>query len=156
MAKKIGIKKTREVIEPQIRLHGIELISSSFSKQPYIEGIKDFNFNINIENKIDFDRKLVIAFVKIDIKPFDATHPIIASFQAGIGVEILNFNDVIIPDNTTSDGLIVLPKEFETVLRTIAISTMRGIMFSELRGTYLHSAILPIIITQVSLPENKN
>lgn len=152
MAKKIGKKKISEVIEPQIRLHGIELISSSFSKQPYIEGIKDFNFNINIENKIDFDRKLVIAFVKIDIKPFDATHPIIASFQAGIGVEILNFNDVIIPTNTTSDGLIVFPKEFETVLRTIAISTMRGIMFSELRGTYLHSAILPIIITQVSLP----
>lgn len=156
MAKQINIKKTSKELEPQIRLHGIELISSSFSKQPDLGGIKNFNFNINIENKIDFDRKLVIAFVKIDVKPFDETHPIVASFEAGIGVEVLNFNDVINPYNTTKNNSIVLPKEFETILRTIAISTMRGIMFSELRGTYLHSAILPIIITQILLPENKD
>ena len=41
--------------------------------------------------------------------------------------------------------LVDLPQEFITLLNSIALSTTRGVMFSQFRGTVLHNAILPII-----------
>lgn len=146
MAKKI---KNIESKEAQIRLHGIELISSSFSHKPKVnEPIKNYNFSVNVEIKIDPLKKLIISFVKTDIRPIDETNNIIASFYAAVGIEILNFEEVV-DMNNIKNNVVELPSGLDTMLRTIAISTMRGIIFSELRGTHLHAAHLPIIVTQL-------
>ena len=38
-----------------------------------------------------------------------------------------------------------IPVDLEIMLKSVSISTARGVVFSELRGTYLHGAILPLI-----------
>jgi len=38
-----------------------------------------------------------------------------------------------------------LPSEFITTINSLSLSTSRGILFMLFRGTFLHSAILPII-----------
>ena len=38
-----------------------------------------------------------------------------------------------------------LPKQFVTTLNSISLSTTRGIMYDQFRGTFLHRAILPIL-----------
>ncbi len=38
-----------------------------------------------------------------------------------------------------------LPDDFMLLLNTVVIGTLRGVMFSEFRGTFLHDAILPVI-----------
>lgn len=40
---------------------------------------------------------------------------------------------------------IVLPDEFLSTIVSISISTLRGILFSQFRGTYLQNAVMPII-----------
>ena len=37
------------------------------------------------------------------------------------------------------------PEDFSIALNSVSISTLRGIMFSQFRGTYLHNAFLPIV-----------
>jgi hypothetical protein len=42
--------------------------------------------------------------------------------------------------------------DIENLLKSIAISTMRGIIFSDLRGTILHNAILPLVMADSFKP----
>ena len=41
--------------------------------------------------------------------------------------------------------LYVIPPQLETIIRTVSVSTARGILYSELRGMYLHNVILPVV-----------
>jgi hypothetical protein len=45
----------------------------------------------------------------------------------------------------TSENLAEINEAFAETLNSISISTTRGVMFSELKGTILHHAFLPII-----------
>jgi hypothetical protein len=38
-----------------------------------------------------------------------------------------------------------LPSDIIIAMNSISISTIRGIMFSTFKGTYLHNAFLPVI-----------
>lgn len=47
-----------------------------------------------------------------------------------------------------------LPKKAFDTLNDIAISTVRGLMFSSFRGTFLHNAILPIVDSTLITAQN--
>ena len=70
---------------------------------------------------------------QIDLKP--------GSLTANCIFEVENMNDFM--DTKTRN--INLPEEFVITLNSITISTARGIMFNQFKGTFLHNAILPII-----------
>lgn len=55
---------------------------------------------------------------------------------------VKNFESVIAKDEADEYKI---PYSIEAMTRRIAISTTRGVMFSYLKGTYLHRAILPIV-----------
>ena len=46
---------------------------------------------------------------------------------------------------TGSPGVYNFPQEFMVAINSISISTLRGIMFSLFRGTFLHKAVLPVV-----------
>lgn len=126
-----------------IRLHGIELISFGFIPRP-LEGFegKNYNFKYNIDNSVDYQRKLIVSMVKVDVSEA-GKELTLATIIVGCGVEVKNFDEVI---KTTSGNLPDVPDNLDLVVRTVAISTTRGIMFAEFKGTYLHGAMLPIVL----------
>lgn len=146
------LKKNKIENEIGIRLHGIELISMNMHTKPSPEFVgNEFNFAIKVDLKVLKEIEVVAAIVNIDIIEKN-TNLNLASLSVGVGVIINQFNDFI---KLNKDNLYVIPQEIENIIRTISISTSRGILFSELRGTYLHNAILPIILNIPSAPSNK-
>jgi len=50
----------------------------------------------------------------------------------------------------------VIPTAFEMFMRSVSISTTRGIVYAELRGTYLHNAIMPVFLIDKMEPIELN
>lgn len=127
-------------VELQIRT--IELLNSSIklpanSNKP----ITNFNFNIGIESRIDAQNKLIFVIVHVEIKNDDQSI-ILGNLSVSCIFEIANFVDVI---KVKTNGKVDIPQKLIEMLNSISISTTRGVMFSTFRGTFLHSAVLPII-----------
>ena len=127
---------------------------SSLCQVQFIARPKDFegvsyNFNLNVETRIDEVRKLIVSVVKVDISELGKGN-ILASISVGTGIEIVDFENVI---KAAKGDKISLPPQLDVIIKTLAISTTRGVLYSELRGTYLHKAFMPIIFQQGKIEE---
>jgi hypothetical protein len=129
----------------KIQLRAIELLNSSLTlpANPDIT-LTNFNFNISIEIRADAVNKLVFVIVNIDIKN-DGHSTVLGALSVSCIFDITNFEDVI---KIEADGKVNIPQRLIETLNIISISTTRGVMFSTFKGTFLHSAILPIIDPQ--------
>ena len=133
-------KKEKEV-SVTFQLKGIELLDACLNQPKQSNAdLKVFHFDIKIEHKLNTENKLFIALIdfglfneQIDLKP--------GSLTANCIFEVENMNDFM----DTKTKKINLPDEFVFTLNSITISTARGIMFNQFKGTFLHNAILPII-----------
>ena len=99
-----------------------------------------FHYNINIEHKINPDNKLVIVVAAVNIIHEDKETNL-ASVKASCVFEIANINEFY----NLETKQISMPNTILVTLNSITISTVRGIMFSQFKGTFLHNAILPVI-----------
>lgn len=100
-----------------------------------------FNFDLNIESSVDAAQKIVINRIKVNIKGDDA-NTVLGSLTCACVFSVANFEEVItLNGNAPAD----INEAFAETLNAISISTTRGVMFSELKGTFLHFAFLPII-----------
>lgn len=99
-----------------------------------------FHFDINLEQQIILEKNLVIAIPKIEVI-YEDKKTKLASLKASCIFEVSNLKDFLNKEKTQ----VLFPDEVLLTLNSITISTVRGIMFSQFRGTYLHNAILPII-----------
>ncbi|MDN3656692.1 hypothetical protein QWZ08_13690 [Ferruginibacter paludis] len=64
-----------------------------------------------------------------------------ASITIACTFDIINFEEVIISNGDAA----TIPDTILETLNIITIGTMRGIMFTGFRGTWLHNSILPVI-----------
>lgn len=99
-----------------------------------------FNFDIKIEHKILAENNFVAVVVTIDIYG-DQKEQKYGSLMASCIYEVQELKEYIDPKKSIPD----LPETFMTAVNSISISTVRGILFSQLRGTFLHNAILPVV-----------
>jgi hypothetical protein len=99
-----------------------------------------FNFDINIQQKISGEEKLIIVAPTISIR-IDNGKEVYGKLKANIFFDVQNLDDFKDTDTNKFD----IPEPFITTLNSISISTSRGLMFSAFKGTFLHSAILPVI-----------
>jgi hypothetical protein len=121
------------------RLKNIEIAQSSLTAIDY--ALPDdviFKFNINIEHLVNIDQNLIV------IKPIVAIfieeeQSILANLSVNLVFEIEDLASFAIEKE------VKLPSDIVIAMNSISISTLRGIMFSTLKGTYLHNAILPVI-----------
>lgn len=135
-------EKTNENIATSIQLQGIELLKGSLELPNAVNGVvNNFNFDINIENKIDPTNKLIFVIVNINVKGDDATLTL-GALSVSCIFHLLNFDEIIKPN---TEGKFDVPTQINEVLNSISVSTTRGIMFSTFKGTLLHNAFLPII-----------
>lgn len=99
-----------------------------------------FHFNINLEQIINSENKLVIVIATVEILNEDKTSQL-ASLKGSCIFEIANFNEIAIEGT----GQVALTESAAVTFNSITLSTVRGLMFAQFKGTYLHTAILPVL-----------
>lgn len=135
------MKKNIQKEEVKFLIKGIELLDSNiiYPKAPLEENVV-FKFNINVEIKITNEQGLIMAIVSVEIldnKAMDKYGFVRVNCVFGID----NFASFL----NTETKQVDLPKGFITTINSISLSTTRGIMYDQFRGTFLTGAILPIL-----------
>lgn len=119
----------------------IEIIESILNQPPapFLDGHM-FQFDISLEQRIISKENAIIVICTIGILN-DNRDQQLSRVKSSVIFEVVDLENY----TDKKSGEVNLPEEFRVSLNSIAISTSRGIMFSFLRGTYLHNAILPIV-----------
>lgn len=128
--------------EKIFKIHGIELISFSIQPQSAREYPKEiFEFNIHQEQKTNAEKKLIIVFTSINIRE-TGKEISLASLNVACGFEVLAFNEIL---RKNPQGEYLIPHDLNTSITRISIATTRGILYSQLRGSYLQNSTLPVL-----------
>jgi hypothetical protein len=126
----------------EFHLKSIEILDVNISyPERAIRENKTYHYNINIQHRINLEQKLIIVDTTIETLYQDKKTRL-----GHIKVACIYFVESLLDFKSgVNDKVINLPENFTTKLNSISISTTRGIMFSQFRGTFLHNAILPVI-----------
>ena len=149
MSKQEAIKK--ELIKFQIR--AVDLLNSSLQlpKEEIIDQ-SNFNFNVNLEQKIDHNLKSFIVITTVDITSAKNITEKLGSISTACLYTIENFDELIKADSKQPD----ISDDVLDILNSISISSTRGVMSQVFRGTFLHNAILPIVDPKAFKKSNQN
>jgi hypothetical protein len=130
--------------QAKIKFKGIELLSINMVRRPDNIAIlaTNFHFEVNAELRVNPELKIILIIVDINIRELNQEE-LRASISVGCVFDVDNFDEVIKKQNET---LYNVPPELDALLKSVSISTTRGIMHSEFKGTYLGNAVLPVII----------
>lgn len=129
-------------VNPVFQLIGVELHQLTIHKPaPGTPAPAVFNFDVNTMANVDKGQKVVINTVTIKIKG-DSKADELGSIACACIFSVANFDEVV---TMKSEIEAEISDSFSETLNSITISTARGMMASELKGTFLHFAILPII-----------
>lgn len=121
------------------KLKNIEFTESSLTAINFPIGIDTiFNFNININHLINIKENLIAIKPNVEILA-ENNDTILGKLSASLIFEFENLENFVV------DNEVKLPTDIIVTINSISISTIRGIMFSTFKGTYLHNAFLPII-----------
>lgn len=121
------------------RLKNIEFLQSSLAAIDHSISIDTiFKFNINIEHSVSIKENCIA--IKPIIEIFTEENDfILGKLSSSLLFEFENLASYVV------DREVKLPIDIIVSMNSISISTIRGIMFSTFKGTYLHNAFLPVI-----------
>lgn len=124
-----------------IKYLGIDILEKKIiTPEKLVDGKATFTFNFLVDYKLREEDKVSLVLTEINIR--NDNNIDLASFKIISIFELPDFNTIV----TKSDkGKLSIPMELEIILKSAALSTSRGILYSELKGTYLHYTILPLI-----------
>lgn len=127
--------------EIKFQIRNIELVDFSLNHplQPLIQETK-YKFNINIEQKFIEQQNLVAIMTTVNM-----IHEEDQQVHGSIKTNCLYLIDNLAQYINEEIKSVELPDQFNTTLISISLSTTRGIMFSQFKGTFLHNTILPIV-----------
>lgn len=127
-----------------IRFANIDLISKLLIPQPdWIVDNQNFGFNIKVDLQLYQKEKVVgvISDIKILANKEDDQSYILGDFKTICLYHLPDFDTVF---NKNENNIFEVPIELEIALKSTSLSTTRGVIFSELRGTYLHGIVMPL------------
>lgn len=130
---------TKQEVNFQIR--NIEIVEV-YLKNPDtpIQKECEYNFDVSIEHRINGDDKLIVVALTISIR-INNGETVNGRVKSNIFFQVNNIDDFQIPETKEYR----IPEFFITTLNSISLSTSRGIIFSQFKGTFLHGAILPVV-----------
>jgi len=102
--------------------------------------LRPFDFVVKAKSFINKDNKSVIVIVDATILSEKKASKL-GFVKVGYVFDLQNSEDLI----NKKSGKVILTAEFQKLIKIVAVSTTRGIVYSQFRGTFLHGAILPII-----------
>lgn len=121
-----------------------------------IKNIKEYSFQISIRNGVtaQADNNTIFYINKnIDIKVIgesNSKQDEFAEFSIAYIFKFINEKDFVSSTKTS----IKINEELSEWLDNVVLSTTRGIMYSEFRGTYFNEIIFPIILPKdLQVPE---
>ena len=140
--------KKKSDINFQIR--GMELLDSSLNapKEPLPPNPK-FQFDLKIEHRISLEKKLAIVICEVNILN-ESKKTLYGQLRGSCIFHVENMEEF-----SNDNKQLTLPKEYIANLNSITISSIRGLMFSFFRGTFLHQAVLPIVDPQLMEKDKK-
>lgn len=125
----------------KLRIDGIEVNSFEMKPKPEdIDNTTQFHIDMHVSINPIFERKLAPAFIEIGVRKF-GTPEKLAGLSVFMGFRIENFEEAF----PLEDGVHKITEGIGSLLNSISLSTVRGILFSMLKGTYLSKAIIPIV-----------
>ena len=140
-----------ENIEISFRLEGIELLGKRIADRRDNKIFKhtDFHFVINTTIKVNKDARIILVVIDVNLSEVANKTIELAYMKVGCAFEIQNFDQVVVKQSG-SDTYNINPM-LEGLVRSLTIGTCRGLLFSELTGTYLNKALLPIVNIDVPI-----
>jgi hypothetical protein len=118
--------------------------------QGKVEGTENFNFEVNFAYNVNVEQSMVNVLSTVSVATGDKK-TILARIQTVCGF-VVNKPEFSSQD---ADGKITIEQNLAQDLNAIALSTTRGVLFANLKGTYLHNAVLPVIdMTTVQSQQN--
>lgn len=121
------------------QIDNIEINKIAISEQPAKYNPEQFNFNLKIEHRFNLEEELIAVVASAQI--LAGKKDKLANIEINVFYKVENLKNF----ENKKDRKMELPSEFITAINSVSISTLRGVMFSQLRGTYLHNAFLPVI-----------
>jgi len=130
-----------EQVNINFQIKGIELLEINLNNpQILLNPERTYNFSINIEQRINKEEKLVIVITAVDL-----IHEQDKQCHASIKTSCVFLVENILDFDSSGSHQIDLPEHFLITLNSISLSTTRGIMFSQFKGTFMHNVFLPIV-----------
>jgi hypothetical protein len=124
----------------QIKFTSIDLVSKSL-ELPNTTQNSEIDFNFLVDLKVSPELKIAVVITDVTLSR-DSGRSRLAFFKLICVFEFPEF-DLVFPK--LDDGKFEIPINIEILLKSTGLSTVRGVIYSELRGTYLQNAILPLI-----------
>jgi hypothetical protein len=119
------------------------IISKYMAEMPANRAISSpFTFEVKVEDKVQAERKCVLVFVHVKIFDSSEKSNLVGSLSTISFFEIIDFEKFIVLNET---GKYTIPPRLDLTIRPVCISTTRGVIYSEFRGTYLQPALMPIM-----------
>jgi hypothetical protein len=124
-------------------IQGIEVLDKRMTVPLFKDGKPpEHEFKIGLEIRVNENEKTTAHALHVTITDKNDKDLILGALKVACIFNILNFEKIIIK---AEGGKLDFPEEYLNLLTTITIGTVRGVMYSEFRGTFLHNAILPIL-----------
>jgi hypothetical protein len=101
-----------------------------------------FNFEVKVETRVQPEVGFVVMNVIVTIRDNDYLETVCADFSVWCLFQIIDFDKFI---KKTAGGEYLIPELLDKTIKPVSISTVRGIIYSDLRNTYLLNAIMPVI-----------
>ncbi len=125
-----------------IRFVSIELVSKSILEPPPdLQEKESFIFNFLVDLKVVPEHKTAAAIASTSIL-LQKDNKELANFKIYCVFEFPDFDTIF---TKMEDNKYDTPVELEIILKSTGLSTIRGIIASEVKGTYLQGAVLPLI-----------
>lgn len=125
----------------EFRFAGLQTLSKSLVALQPGETTADFIFEVKVETKVQAEVGNVIVVVIVKIID-DNKQSVLAAYEIWCIFQIFDFDKKILKNEV---GLYAIPDILQKTFLPVSISTVRGIIFSDLVGTYLQNAIMPVI-----------
>jgi hypothetical protein len=128
---------------------GIELLDYAFKtpNQAIVSGTP-YRFDLNIEHRFNIEQKRVFVVVTVRVHA-DGIESELVSAKVSCIYDIANMENFVVGKKIT------FPRDFIFTLNSISLSTVRGVLFTLFRGTFLHNVILPVLDPKTFMPENQ-
>ncbi len=129
------------MLEFNLKIDGINLAGISIEPNTGDLANKVLSFDVSGKCAIIPDRKIITVHTSVIITE-KGTKVNVGSISTLIGFSLIEFDNYI---KLSPKGVYTMPDALQQRLKVVAISTTRGIMFSEFKGTRLQKVFLPLL-----------
>lgn len=127
--------------QAHFRVKAIEIIKFDMKiPEKREKRIENFNFDVNLQLRVIPKEKSLIVMVSVKVTDKERIYEL-SDITTSFVYAIDNFDEVL----PLQDNQYQVPPAIVEILNKESISATRGIMYQQFKGTFLHTAILPLL-----------